>query len=161
LRAFSERLEKVTRPLLGRQGLAVAGLLHDWPDIVGEELAAVSLPRKISFPRRDRRSDGTLVLRVAPGHAILLQHLQGPICERVNGYLGYAAVTRLRLMQGPLALRAARPQAVPARLSPAREAALAAKTGEIEDEALRAALNRLGRAVLAGRPRDEPGNTET
>ena len=161
LRALAESLPKVTKPLFGRQGLDAGGLLHDWPDIVGGELAALCQPRRLSFPRRDRRSDGTLTLRVAPGHAAVLQHLEGPIRERVNGYLGYAAVARLRLQQGPLGLGKRRAKPLPTRLSPAQEADLAAKTDSIADEALRQALTRLGRSVLGRRPGNSTQNTQS
>ena len=161
LRALADTLSKVTRPLFGRQGLAEGGLLHDWPDIVGPDLAALCQPRRLSFPRRDRRSDGTLTLRVVPGQAVVLQHLEGPIRERVNGYLGYAAVARLRLQQGPLGLGKTRRQPAPAPLSPAREAALTAQADGIADAELRDALTRLGRAVLARRPGAGGGNIES
>lgn len=161
LRALAESLPKVTRPLFGRQGLDAGGLLHDWPDIVGGELAALCQPRRLSFPRRDRRSDGTLTLRVVPGQAVVVQHLEGPIRERVNGYLGYAAVARLRLQQGPLGPGKQHPKPMPAKLSPAQEAELAAKTDSIGDEALRQALTRLGRSVMAHRPGKDGQNTQS
>jgi hypothetical protein len=157
LRALAESLSAVTRPAMGRRGLAEGGLLHDWQEIVGPEIAAVSLPLRLSFPRRESRAEGTLNLRVAPGYGVLLQHVEPQIRERVNGYLGYNAVARLRLQQGPLH-GLARPRPAAQRpLAPAVEARLKQRTGEIEDEALRGALERLGRAVLAAAERGGKG----
>jgi len=149
LRALGATLPKVTGRLFGRRGFAEGGLIADWPEIVGQELAAVCLPSRLSFPRRDLRREATLTLRVALGHALTLQHLEPVILERVNGYLGYAAVARLRLHQGPLGAPRREPKRTAPMPNPADAARLSARLAEIEDEALRAALGRLGRAVLA------------
>lgn len=142
LRALAASLPKVTGKAFGRRGLAAGGLVADWPSIVGAELAAVSLPRGLS-----RAGAGTLTLRVEPGHAVTLQHLEPLVIDRVNGYLGYRAVQRLRLRQGPLGRRSAPLRAPPAPLSKAEEARLRARTDTVGDQALRGALERLGRAV--------------
>ena len=147
LRALAASLPKVTGKVFGRRGLAEGGLIADWPDIVGAELAAVCLPRGLAFASREKRSEGTLSLRVEPGHALTLQHLEPLLIERINGYLGYGAVARLRLQQGPLRRQrrpAARP---PAPLSAAQEAALRTRGEAVADPELRDALERLGRAV--------------
>jgi hypothetical protein len=142
LRALAASLPKVTGKAFGRRGLAAGGLVADWPSIVGEQLAAISLPRGLS-----RAGQGTLTLRVESGHALTLQHLEPLVIERINGYLGYRAVARLRLQQGPLGDRAAPPRPTPAPLSEEEEAGLRARTETVADETLRGALERLGRAV--------------
>ena len=76
--------------------------------------------------------------------------------ERINVYFGYRAVQRLRLQQAPLPV----PES-PARRRPARPphdappAIAPERLAGIENPDLRAALDRLGRAVAAGpsRPR--------
>ncbi len=93
------------------------GFLHQeivgrWREIVGEELAGMCLPIRISFPR-DSRRDGTLRIKVAPGFAPLVQHAAPLILERVNRHFGYGALARLSLTQGPL-------PAAPARRRPER-----------------------------------------
>lgn len=146
LRALAASLPKATGKAFGRRGLAEGGLIADWPDIVGSELAEVCLPRGLAFPSREKRSEGTLSLKVEPGHALTLQHLEPFLIERINGYLGYGAVARLRLQQGPLRHRKPPPRP-PAPLSAAQEAALKARGTAVADPELRDALERLGRAV--------------
>ena len=153
LRPLADSLPRVTRRALGRQGFAQGGLLHDWPEVVGPDLAAICQPRKLSFPKRERRTEGTLTLRVAPGHALMLQHIEPQICERVNTYLGYAAVVRLRLQQGALPKPLQKKRPPPLVLGSEAERRLKAKTEAIDDPELREALERLGRAVL-GSPAD-------
>ncbi len=142
LRALAASLPKVAGKAFGRRGLAEGGLIADWPSVVGAELAAVSLPRGLS-----RGGEGTLTLRVESAHALALQHLEPLVIERVNGYLGYRAVARLRLQQGPLGRHRSPARPPPAPLTPAEEARLREQTATVGDAALRGALEKLGRAV--------------
>jgi hypothetical protein len=129
------------RPLAKARGTALASLLAEWPLIVGDELARVSLPEKLI---------GTsLRLLVTPSAALVLQHDTPRIIARINAYFGRPAVTRLSLVQGPLPV-AASPRRPPRPTLPAdRQAALKAATSDVTDERLRSALERLGRAILA------------
>ena len=155
LRPVAAMVPRITGRAFGRRGLAEAGLIAEWPEIVGAELAAVCRPQRLSFPRRDRRGEGTLGLRVALGHATVLQHLEPLIVERVNGFFGYRAVARLRLHQAPLPPQrpVAREEAAP--LPAAAEAELDARLDSIGDSQLRGALQRLGRALLQARPQSD------
>lgn len=130
------------RPLAKARGTALASLLAEWPLIVGDELARVSLP--------DKLTGTTLRLLVVPAAALVLQHDAPQIMARINAYYGRAAVSRLALVQGPLPLA---PNPPPPRgrppLAAHRQAALKTATQGIADERLKAALERLGRAILA------------
>ena len=147
MRALGASLPGATRRAFGRRGLAEAGLIAQWPEVVGGELAALCVPRRISFARRDRREDGVLTLRVASGHALAIQHLEPLILARISSHMGYLAVTRLRLEQGPLP--APRPKAKPRPAPPPEDlATLESRLEGLEDPALASAFRRLGRALL-------------
>lgn len=151
LRALAVMLPKVTRAALRRRGFAEGALAAEWPAIVGTEIAARCLPKKLALARPGRRAEGVLTLRVEAGYGIELQHLAPLVLERVNGYFGYRAIDRLRLQQGPI--RPAPGGGPPPRpLGAAEEAELQRRLSGISDEALRGALERLGRA-LQGRAR--------
>lgn len=127
-------------------------MVLQWAAVVGEELARLSAPVKLSFgvpgtKESGARVNGTLQLRVAPGAAIEFQHLEPVIVERINTFFGYRAVARLALRQGPLPRRAL-PPSPPRSLSPAESLSLANSLDGITDPDLRAALERLGRAVI-------------
>jgi hypothetical protein len=156
-RSLASLMPKLARAALGKRGLAEASLMAEWSAVAGAEIAAHALPERLDFPR-GTRMDGTLHLRVEGGWALALQHWEPQLLERINGSLGYKAVARLKLHQGPLPAHAT-PAPTPApSLDPARRAALeaeiAAQTASIEDPLLRAAAARLGWALLT---RDEPG----
>jgi len=149
-KALADSLREVTVRALGQRSHAERSLILDWPSIAGGDVARLCTPLGLSFQRRDRRLDGTLALRVASGHATRLQHLEPQLIERINGYLGYRAVARLRLLHGgaPAAGVSQAPADEPAAGQPYAPDGGRAPGGEaISDPTLRAALARLGRAV--------------
>ena len=146
-RPLRDLLGKVVGDAFTRQGFASAELVTRWREIAGSEIAAVSEPIKIQWPRPDDtgiRPPGTLILRVEGPAAIEVQHLAGLICERVNRFLGWRAIERVALRQAPL--RRTSPKAA-SKPDAAAAARLAASLPEIADDDLRAALARLGAAV--------------
>jgi hypothetical protein len=153
-RSLASLLPALTRPAIGKQGFSEAGLFTDWSAIAGEEIAAYCQPERLDFPRGQRR-EGVLKLRVESAWATALQHLEPQLIERVNASLGYRAVARLKLIQGPIARppqrRGPTPPA-PRPIDPAALKALAEETATIEDEGLRAAVERLALALLAHGP---------
>ncbi len=153
-KALAVSLSEVTRKALRHRSLAERGLIVDWTSIVGAETAALCHPVKLSFTRRDRRMDGLLALRVRPGQATRLQHMEPLLLERINGYFGYRAVARLRLQQGPLPEAGGGPTsagggAAEARGAPSGGDGTVPGLGPAPslDPALGAALARLGRAL--------------
>ena len=154
LRPLGVTLPKITRRALGRRGLAEGSLMTEWPEIVGETLAARCLPLKLSFHDPKRRAEGTLTLQVESAWTLELQHLAPQLIERINQSLGYAAVARLNFRQGPLPQR---PGASPAPSPPPSQAqdeavdnqpeAIPPLGAEIEDEGLRSALQGLAKSV--------------
>lgn len=146
MRSLAATLPKVTRRTLGRHGLTEGGLVTDWRAVVGEMIAERSVPLKLSFSGDERR-DGTLHVRVAGALALELQHLEPQVLERINGYFGYRAVARLKILQGPIpgAVAVRRPR--PAAPSPEAEDAIGEMVAGVDDDDLRNALRGLGRSL--------------
>jgi len=144
-RALAAVIGPITRSALGKSKSAIAGLIADWPVVVGPEIAAVARPERLAFPR-GRQDGATLTLTVAPAEALTLQHDLPRLIERINAHYGYAAVARIKLVQAPPPPAPAR---APARPIPAGEAATVdAAVAGVEDADLRARLAELGRALL-------------
>lgn len=149
LRAISRELPDVTRSALAKRGFAAARVIADWPEIVGQALAESSVPERLIRGRTGSGNDeaATLVVRVSPGAALDLQHAHDQVIERVNGYFGFRAVARLRLIQGPVTPRRRPVRKVPAPLTPAAEQALETTLAGLANSPLHDSLARLGRAV--------------
>jgi hypothetical protein len=147
MRAIGASLAPITTPILGKQGVAAAQLFAEWPAIIGAPFADACWPVKLVFPRGERR-DGTLRLRVASAFGPEIQHREPALLERINSYFGYRAVARLAIVQGPPPLpdRPAPPVLRP--LAASERQALDAKLDAVADPGLRAALDRLGSAVI-------------
>ena len=135
-------------------GRGASALEPRWREIVGDRLARVTRPQKLT--RGKGGQPGVLELRVAGAAALLVQHQSEEILSRVNLFLGAGSVDRLRIAQGPvkpLSEPAQRPKrsATPPPLPAGTEAELDASLAAAPDS-LKAALARLGRAALSRKP---------
>ena len=83
--------------------------------------------------------------------ALHLQHETGEVIGRVNAFLGFTAVGRIRIVQKPVAAAGGRQRPAQRPLSPPEKARLAGAVAGIEDERLRASLERLGASILGER----------
>jgi hypothetical protein len=157
LRPLAGRLPKLTAPAFAKRGLLEAGVITDWPHIVGAELSRTTAPVKLTFARGER-SGGVLHVRVASGAALEIQHRAPQIVARINGYFGYGAVARIAIAAGVVTPPAERQRREPAPLSATEEAELRRRVADIDDSAIRDALLRLGRSVAgnAGPNTDSP-----
>jgi hypothetical protein len=153
-RAIGVELPAVTRSALVRRGFAAVRVIADWPEIVGPALADSTMPERLT---RTKTGKATLVVRVRPAAALELQHLEPLVIERINSHFGFGAVHKLRLVQGPVTLRPRRkPRPPPPPLPPAKAETLARSLAPIADPELKAALERLGKAVIGKVQRPVP-----
>lgn len=153
-------LPHLAAPALRKRGFAQAKLITEWPAIVGDVLARETVPQKLAFPRGSK-TDAVLHLRVASGFALELQHIAPQIIDRINGFFGYRAVSDLRYVQGPIPPQRKPRRVTPPRLNDVDEARLERSIGDMEDDALKEALLRLGRAVRTGRGRGTDSGRES
>jgi len=144
LRSLAATLPPITAPIFKTRGFAEAGILTDWPAIVGEMLGRRTAPERIAFPRGDKRG-GTLHVICESAFAPELQHLSPQVIERINGYFGYPAVAQIKIQHGRVAPKAVK-RRIPTPAASLAEAAAPYK-GEDEDDPLAAALARLGAAI--------------
>ena len=145
---LSVLLSDVFSDAYAKQGFAARELVTRWAEIIGGELSAHCEPLKLQWPRPvegQAQEPATLVLRVEGPMALEIQHASDVILQRVNRYFGWSAVGRLSLRQGPLSRRQ-RPRPLPAP-DPGEIEQIAKTLSSVEDDALRAALARLGASI--------------
>lgn len=153
--AVSDLATGILDPMLRRRAGMSIGLVQSWEEIVGPRLAKLSRPERIQWPRRLNEDDpfqpATLVIACEGAAALHVQHQADEIIGRANTFLGFPAIGRVRIVQKP-PLPARKPRApAPRPLSEAEKQRLAGKTANIEDEGLKASLQRLGASVLGSR----------
>lgn len=139
-------------PILARKAGMNSALIASWPEIAGPRLAAGTRPEKLIWAAR--RSDldpfepATLIVACEGASALRLQHESGELLQRIEAFFGYRAVGRLKIVQK--ALPAAPPSLKPA-MGPLGEGdrrTIREATAGIENERLKAALERFGETVL-------------
>lgn len=146
-RPVAELVMPTLDPVIRKRGLARAEIIAWWPDIVGEAYARLTVPERIRWPRDGRAA--TLVIRCDPAAALQLSYELEGVRQRLNTYLGYAAVGAVKIVQRPLGAPAAAP---PLRGEPDPQAMARLEHRLASAEAgLREALMALGRRVLARR----------
>lgn len=134
------------RNTLGGRGFAEAGLITEWASIVGDEIARVSQPLQLGFPRGERKG-GVLTIACSGAAALELQHLKPQILERVNTHFGYGAVAELRFKQGQVAIGSRRRNSAQPESQRLSDAEIASVTREVEsmpEGPVKASLMRYG-----------------
>ncbi|MCB2093125.1 MAG: DUF721 domain-containing protein [Rhodobacteraceae bacterium] len=142
------------------RGFAVSRLLTHWPEIVGQEVAAMARPVKVSYAKGG--FGATLTLLTTGASAPILQMQIPAIRERVNACYGYNAISRISVTQtAPTGFAEGQVAFAPAPMtSPPRDPAIAraatALSDGVHDADLRSALAALAEKVLS-RPANRKG----
>ncbi|HVZ14357.1 MAG TPA: DciA family protein [Bauldia sp.] len=148
---LGELIGRVIDPVTRQRGFAATELLAAWPEIVGARYADCTRPERIVWPKGEEMegAPALLVLRVDGPRAVLIQHEAGQIVERINAFMGYAAIGHLRILQAPVraVARAATP-AEPALDQPG-ERKLQETVAAMPPGPLKTSLEALGRHVIA------------
>jgi hypothetical protein len=155
---IAEVANRLIDPVLARKAGINTALIGSWDEIAGADFADCTRPEKITWPRRNSEmagegggvEAGVLTIACEGARALFLTHAQGELIQRINGFFGYPAIRQIRIVQKPVTpLHKFRRK--PRVLSASENARLQTMTGEIENESLKAALDKLGRAVIGSK----------
>jgi hypothetical protein len=150
MQTINKHFRDLTAPVFKKHGFAQGDVLANWPQIVGEQVAMISRPDKIRWPRDvEGKSGGTLHIKVQAGRGLEVEYLAGGIIERVNAFLGFGAVTSLKVMQAHDFRTNVKTKAVP----PVAPPGILDRVAPVADPDLAAALVRLGAGISAENPR--------
>ena len=85
------------------RGFAQSRVLTHWSEIVGEEIASISVPTKVSY-----KTDGlgaTLTVLTSGSNALILEMQKEFMRNKINAVYGYNAVHKIRITQSsPIAV---------------------------------------------------------
>jgi hypothetical protein len=153
----SDLATAILDPVLKKRAGISIGLVQSWEEIAGPRLASLSRPEKIQWPRRLHEDDpfepATLIIACEGMAALHLQHEAGEVINRVNAFLGFNAIGRIKILQKPVVSQKARPKPVPLPLNAVEKLKLSQMVGKIEDDGLRTSLERLGATIMGERKR--------
>lgn len=149
-RSIADLMPDIGRAAFKKFGFVQSSVVTRWADIVGPRYAAVTQPDSIRFPAHGERKQGTLNITVSSAHAPMLQHVAPELIERVNRFFGYAAVARIKMVQGhvtpPSLQKSAQKSASPPNLKPI-PVELGDSLRDIGDPELRAVLESLAQGL--------------
>ncbi len=165
-RSVGAFVPKATAKAYEAHGFHAAEIILNWAAIVGPNLAAYTVPRRIRWPKAPDRLGAearapqsgrgvksALEIWVAGGRAHEMPYLKAPIIQRINAYFGYRAITDVVAVDGPV------PQPTPLKprrvVSPAELDAARQSAQLPADDPLADALARLG-ANIAKRKQNAP-----
>ena len=161
MQSLNKLFSTLTRAAFERHGFAGSQLASQWPEVAGKEIAAIAKPGQIKWPRatqvQGQKQGGTLVVLAQAGRALEVHYAIPNLIERVNQFLGYAAISAIKVVQThdlPLPIK---PAKLP--ISSVTKAAWDARLGGIEDTELRAALARLAGEIGPKGPTSNPFST--
>jgi len=166
MKAVGKHFPKVAEKAYARHGAVWAGLLADWPGIVGSPLCDICLLEKVTWPRhstaqsasqavgmptrsKHQKIGGTLLIKVVYGRALEVQHTIPQIIDRINAYYGYGAVAQIKIIQGKIEKPKTPQRHILPPLDPVRSQQLDDQMGDIENDGLKEALRNLAKGVLA------------
>lgn len=156
MESLTRHIRAITKAAFTRYGFAQGDVVAHWPEIVGADLVEASLPERIRWPKPAGpdapAQGGTLIIRAAPGRALEIQYEASRIIARINSFFGYGAIAKLKVLSAAELMP--RPRTVPA--AP-RKTLCEQELGSFSDDALKAALERLGQGVAGARPSSPQG----
>lgn len=160
-RASTKGFKRTASLLTGRvrqasesRGFAQSRLLTHWAEVAGTETAEISRPVEVSYGRGGMGA--TLTLLTTGAHAPVLEMQKEQLRAKVNAVYGYNAIARIRVTQtaatgfqeGQVAFEHQSKDSGPAQPAPEMTQAAGQVVAPVQDDTLRAALERLGAHIL-------------
>ncbi|MEL6817404.1 MAG: DciA family protein [Pseudomonadota bacterium] len=147
---------KLVDPLLAKRVGMTTALMAAWPEIAGQDIAAQSRPLKIKWPSRASDGEfqpGTLIIATNAMAALHLQHETSQIIERVNSFMGYTAITAVKVEQRAVMANQAKRISSSRPLANGDKDKIAKAIKPVENERLQKALKEMGESVMRERRR--------
>ena len=154
-KAVGSFVPKVTSAVFQKFGFHSAEIMSSWSTIVGPDLARLTRPQSIKWPRgragggvgdeEEPTAGATLMLGTDPAFALEVSYRHREIIDRINRYFGYRAIGQIKVQQVPRITES------PTSAAPVSAQALGPVVVGTGD--LAAALEALGRSVAANKAR--------
>jgi len=136
------------------RGFNETRLLTHWAEIAGTEIAGMCRPVEVKYSSGS--FGATLVLLTTGPHAPILKMQETALRAKVNACYGYNAIARIRLTQtAPIGFADGQVQfgkeAAPTPRIPSKAAQAKAvrEASDVQDDSLRAALEKLGANIIS------------
>ena len=136
------------------RGFAVSRVLTHWAEIVGQDIAAIARPVNVGYAKGG--FGATLTVLTTGPQAPMLEMQKEQLRDKVNAVYGYNAINRIRITQtAPTGFAEGqasfdhKPKQAKPMIAPEIAAEADKVSRDVNDDDLRAALERLGRNILS------------
>jgi len=154
-RHLSRILAPLARNILGKKSPLFGKLVLNWHDIVGSEIAKITVPSDLKFSKSKKISNtAILYISTDSASAVELSYKTIFLMEKLNAFLGYQAITDIKIIHNSEALLKHQEKQKKNKKCHKRHEITAEdatriqeKTSNIEDDALKEALEKLGQAI--------------
>ena len=140
-------VNKILKPLAKKSGGSTANLRPHWPQIVGDKLARVSKPARYASGARGR----TLVIEAPSAASTLITSNMSRILQRIEAAIGPHDIAHIKVTarrNNQIEKHTPKKYAPAQRgLTPSEQAELDEKLSTLKNEALRPALEKLGKKL--------------
>jgi hypothetical protein len=159
METLNKYFSTIAKPAFQRHGFASEQLAAQWSLIVGDVVSKVARPDKIKWPAQggSQKQGGTLTIKAQAGRALEVQYEIPRIIEKLNQYLGYGAISAIKVVQTAELPELPKPAKRP--MSQEAKAAWNVQFAAIEDEGLRTALANLAQHTAPKGPTHAPFST--
>jgi len=152
---IAELMTNVLDPIMQQRAGMTMQLVMAWEDIVGNTHSAYTRPEKLDWPKQAGDDEpfqpAALVIACDGARSIYLQHDSTLIIQRVNGYFGFNAIDRIKIVQKPVNKQEKPRRPAPPTLELGQRQRLDDMLGSVEDENLKQALAKMGEGVFSKR----------
>ena len=148
LRSLHTSLVKITDKAIRKRGFIESGVVHQWDNIIGGDVAKWCWPAKLAFPRNSSLG-ATLYLDVLTARSLEVQHLEPIILEKINTVFGYRAVAKISIRQVADVIREESTNKSRRRLDPEEKKWISEQIEKTNNANLKKALETLGGAILS------------
>ncbi|WP_082735552.1 DUF721 domain-containing protein [Polycladidibacter stylochi] len=152
---LNELVGKTISPAARKRGFATVDLLAAWPELVGQRYMGKVQPVQLIWPRQksdeaeQQAEPATLLVHCDGPTALFFTHEIPQVRERINVFFGWNAVGRIKVIQKHIPPTPVKEPQKLRDLSEAERERVKRKVSHVEDDRLRTALEKLGKAILA------------
>jgi hypothetical protein len=140
IKSFDRLYDDLTKSTFKKYGFINSKIIKQWEIIVGENLAKICWPEKITFEPGQTRA-GTLHINVSnPAFSLEIQSYESRIIERIATFFGYKAVSRIKILVKPKKASEMKQDKQPESMPVKPKVMFPKELDDVQDEELKAAL---------------------
>ncbi len=146
---LSTIMSKIIAPALKKRGFASRDIIKQWANIAPSPYNRVSIPDRLSWPRRGEGAEGaTLHLRCEQAHRLALSYDSEQISSAINRYFGYVLVDRIKISLEAFSYRSDKKEYIKPTINKEAQEKISNSLCDVKDEQLKQSLQNLGEAIL-------------